>query len=217
MLILTRETNVEGANSTRGCDKDRHRTSYDARVEPTGAAPFLRPPEPPISLGNGDSNSTGTPKSGIGFPARSPVAESVRTSTQCQVWLDQLLPASTFEIEYAPDSSCDVLESTASRGQDVSVQVGNALRAGFRHLDTAQAYMNEDSVGEGIIHWSTDKKTSRTLSSDEKEKSSEDNDLERGVLGSRDDVWVTTKYAGGAKGPLGELKDSLDRVFLSQT
>ena len=39
---------------------------------------------------------------------------------------------------------------TALYGQDASTQVENAIKAGFRHIDTAQMYSNEDSVGAGI-------------------------------------------------------------------
>ena len=34
--------------------------------------------------------------------------------------------------------------------QDASAQVANAIKAGFTHIDTAQMYANEDSVGAGI-------------------------------------------------------------------
>lgn len=37
------------------------------------------------------------------------------------------------------------------RGQKLSRLIGQALRAGFRHFDTAQIYGNEASVGEGIL------------------------------------------------------------------
>ncbi|PSR75409.1 hypothetical protein PHLCEN_2v9167 [Hermanssonia centrifuga] len=40
---------------------------------------------------------------------------------------------------------------TALWQQDAAEQVSNAITAGFRHIDTAQMYANESSVGEGIV------------------------------------------------------------------
>lgn len=37
------------------------------------------------------------------------------------------------------------------RGTDASKQITDAIKAGFRHIDTAQMYGNEESVGQGII------------------------------------------------------------------
>ena len=39
---------------------------------------------------------------------------------------------------------------TALWQRDAAEQVTNAIKAGFRHIDTAQMYANEDSVGQGI-------------------------------------------------------------------
>ena len=39
---------------------------------------------------------------------------------------------------------------TALWQQDAAEQVANAIKAGFRHIDTAQMYANEESVGAGI-------------------------------------------------------------------
>ncbi|KAF7793208.1 hypothetical protein EIP86_004317 [Pleurotus ostreatoroseus] len=39
---------------------------------------------------------------------------------------------------------------TALWQQDAAEQVTNAIKAGFRHIDTAQMYANEESVGAGI-------------------------------------------------------------------
>ena len=40
---------------------------------------------------------------------------------------------------------------TALWQQDAAEQVSNAIKAGFRHIDTAQMYANEESVGAGIV------------------------------------------------------------------
>ncbi len=61
-----------------------------------------------------------------------------------------------------------------------------ALEAGYRHIDTAQAYGNEESVGRAL-------------------RSS-------GV--SREDVFVTTKFYPGAEDPALELEHSLSRLGL---
>ena len=59
-----------------------------------------------------------------------------------------------------------------------------ALEAGYRHIDTAQAYGNERSVGEGLA--------------------------ESGV--PRDDVFVTTKFYPARKDPVAEIERSLERL-----
>jgi diketogulonate reductase-like aldo/keto reductase len=59
-----------------------------------------------------------------------------------------------------------------------------ALEAGYRHVDTAQAYGNEESVGQGL--------------------------RESGV--PREDVFVTTKFYPGSKDPVAEIEKSLKRL-----
>jgi 2,5-diketo-D-gluconate reductase A len=61
-----------------------------------------------------------------------------------------------------------------------------ALEAGYRHIDTAQAYGNEESVGAGL--------------------------REGGV--PREDVFVTTKFFPRRKDPVRELEGSLRRLGL---
>jgi diketogulonate reductase-like aldo/keto reductase len=61
-----------------------------------------------------------------------------------------------------------------------------ALELGYRHIDTAQAYGNEESVGQGI--------------------------RESGV--SRDEIFVTTKFHPGRKDPVAEAERSLERLGL---
>lgn len=72
---------------------------------------------------------------------------------------------------------------TALYGQDASTQVVQALEAGFKHLDAAQYYSNEKSVGEGLAKY---------LSSTSQERSS---------------IFVTTKF--GKKRPGQTAKDVL--------
>ena len=59
-----------------------------------------------------------------------------------------------------------------------------ALEAGYRHIDTAQAYGNEESVGQGL--------------------------RESGV--PREDVFITTKFNPGRKDPVAEVERSLQRL-----
>jgi 2,5-diketo-D-gluconate reductase A len=61
-----------------------------------------------------------------------------------------------------------------------------ALELGYRHIDTAQAYGNEDSVGEGFRQSGLD----------------------------RDGVFITTKFYPGSVDPVGELQTSLRRLRL---
>jgi 2,5-diketo-D-gluconate reductase A len=59
-----------------------------------------------------------------------------------------------------------------------------ALEAGYRHIDTAQEYGNEESVGRAL--------------------------RESGL--ARTDVFITTKFFPGARDPAGELEQSLRRL-----
>ena len=61
-----------------------------------------------------------------------------------------------------------------------------ALELGYRHIDTAQDYGNEESVGKAL--------------------------RESGV--AREDVFVTTKFFPGGRDPLAELEHSLRRLRL---
>jgi 2,5-diketo-D-gluconate reductase A len=61
-----------------------------------------------------------------------------------------------------------------------------ALELGYRHIDTAQAYGNEESVGEGF--------------------------RQSGL--ERDDVFITTKFYPGSQDPVRELQTSLRRLRL---
>jgi diketogulonate reductase-like aldo/keto reductase len=63
-----------------------------------------------------------------------------------------------------------------------------ALELGYRHIDTAQAYGNEESVGQAL-------RESRI---------------------ARDEVYITTKFYPGARDPLAELEHSLKRLGVDQ-
>jgi diketogulonate reductase-like aldo/keto reductase len=71
-------------------------------------------------------------------------------------------------------------------GPDCVNAVRWALDLGYRHLDTAQAYGNEESVGRGL--------------------------RDSGV--PREEVFITTKFAGSREDPVGEVEQSLKRLGL---
>jgi 2,5-diketo-D-gluconate reductase A len=63
-----------------------------------------------------------------------------------------------------------------------------ALESGYRHIDTAQAYGNEESVGQGL--------------------------RDSGV--PREDVFITTKFDPGSDDPVAEAERSLRRLGVDQ-
>jgi 2,5-diketo-D-gluconate reductase A len=73
-------------------------------------------------------------------------------------------------------------------GQQCVDAVRWALELGYRHIDTAQAYGNETSVGQGI--------------------------RESGV--PRDEIFVATKFYPGNDDPVAEAERSLERLGLEQ-
>jgi len=76
----------------------------------------------------------------------------------------------------------------AAEGAQTSRAVGWALQAGYRHIDTAQAYGNERSVGEAL-----------------------------GASGvPREEVFLTTKFRPGRRDPERELEASLQRLGVDQ-
>ena len=98
---------------------------------------------------------------------------------------------------------------SALKRKDARDAVSAALHAGFRHLDTAQVYWNEESVGDGLRRWL----------GKERDDGAGGTDLLEEVEGRlslgrrrRDDVWVTTKF-GSDKGPIEALKESLRKVW----
>jgi 2,5-diketo-D-gluconate reductase A len=74
----------------------------------------------------------------------------------------------------------------APDGRQTADAVRWALELGYRHIDTAQAYGNEESVGEGF--------------------------RQSGL--SRDEVYITTKFYPGSRDPAHELEESLRRLRL---
>ena len=65
-------------------------------------------------------------------------------------------------------------------GRECADAVGWALEVGYRHIDTAQAYGNEESVGQGL--------------------------RESGV--PREEVFITTKFFPARKDPVAEVERS---------
>ncbi len=76
----------------------------------------------------------------------------------------------------------------ARRGRETEDAVRWALEAGYRHVDTAQAYGNEDDVGRALAA--------------------------SGV--SREDVWLTTKFYPRSRDPEAEAEQSLRRLGVEQ-
>ncbi|PWU24773.1 MAG: aldo/keto reductase, partial [Candidatus Rokuibacteriota bacterium] len=70
------------------------------------------------------------------------------------------------------------------RGREAVDSVRWALEQGYRHIDTAQAYGNEESVGKAL--------------------------RDSGV--PRDEVFVATKFYPGSKDPEAEAERSLERL-----
>jgi diketogulonate reductase-like aldo/keto reductase len=73
-------------------------------------------------------------------------------------------------------------------GPECEQAVGWALEAGYRHIDTAQAYGNEESVGRAL--------------------------RDSGVR--REDVFITTKFYPRRKDPAAEAERSLERLGVDQ-
>jgi len=76
----------------------------------------------------------------------------------------------------------------AAEGAQTTRAVGWALEAGYRHIDTAQAYGNERSVGEAL----------------------------RASGVPRQEVFLTTKFRPGRRDPERELQASLQRLGVDQ-
>jgi diketogulonate reductase-like aldo/keto reductase len=76
----------------------------------------------------------------------------------------------------------------AAEGAQTTRAVGWALEAGYRHIDTAQLYGNERSVGEGL----------------------------RASGVPREQVFLTTKFRPGRRDPERELQASLQRLGVDQ-
>lgn len=90
-------------------------------------------------------------------------------------------------------------------GQDATTQVLAALNAGFTHIDTAQVYHNEHTVGKALNEFF------------KSHKDKTDVDVEKGFSRPkrREAIWVTTKLGGGTGGAVGELHKSLKKVQFS--
>jgi diketogulonate reductase-like aldo/keto reductase len=73
-------------------------------------------------------------------------------------------------------------------GPECESAVRSALELGYRHIDTAQAYGNEESVGRAL--------------------------RDSGV--ARDEVFITTKFYPGSEDPAAEAQRSLERLGVDQ-
>jgi diketogulonate reductase-like aldo/keto reductase len=73
-------------------------------------------------------------------------------------------------------------------GEETENAVRWALEAGYRHIDTAQAYGNEESVGQGL--------------------------RDSGI--PREEVFVATKFYPGSKDPEAEIEQSIRRLGVEQ-
>lgn len=91
---------------------------------------------------------------------------------------------------------------SALRDQDASAQVIAALNAGFTHIDTAQVYHNEQTVGKALDEFFKSRKNKTDV------------DVEKGFYSPkrREAIWVTTKLGNGSAGAVGELHKSLEKV-----
>jgi diketogulonate reductase-like aldo/keto reductase len=95
------------------------------------------------------------------------------------------------EVEIAPGVALPLLGFGVFQipaGGETEQAVSWALEAGYRHVDTAQAYGNEADVGRA---------------------------LQASGL-AREDVFVTTKFATGRRDPVAELERSLDRLGIGE-
>ncbi|CAE6411147.1 unnamed protein product [Rhizoctonia solani] len=94
---------------------------------------------------------------------------------------------------------------TALFGKDATAYVLQAIEGGFNHIDTAQLYRNEESVGEALRQ-----------ALGETAVASSGTDVEKQKLGSsvRENIWVTTKYGGGIDAEKA-LDISLDKLGLA--
>ncbi|CAE6456631.1 unnamed protein product [Rhizoctonia solani] len=91
-------------------------------------------------------------------------------------------------------------------GKDATAYVVQAIEGGFTHIDTAQVYKNEESVGEAL----------RQAFGEAAPAGGDRSDIEKQRLGRlvRDDIWVTTKY-GGVIDAEEALDISLNKLGLS--
>jgi diketogulonate reductase-like aldo/keto reductase len=90
--------------------------------------------------------------------------------------------------------------------QDATAQVLAALNAGFTHIDTAQMYQNEQTVGKALSEFFKTRKDKTNVDVDV--------DVEKGFYSPkrREAIWVTTKLGSGTAGAVGELRKSLEKV-----
>jgi diketogulonate reductase-like aldo/keto reductase len=102
---------------------------------------------------------------------RSPFGESVPVQTLADGYI---IPTLALGVWQSPE------------GRDTEDAVRWALELGYRHIDTAQGYGNEASVGAGFRQSGLD----------------------------RSEVFIATKFYPGSQDPVGELESSLERLEL---
>ncbi|PVF96152.1 hypothetical protein CPB86DRAFT_523642 [Serendipita vermifera] len=103
---------------------------------------------------------------------------------------------------------------SAMRGKDAREAVLAALRAGFQHVDTAQAYQNEETVGSAIQEWFGNDTSVTYQAGDTVEYHLSRPGTRVTSPPRREDIWVTTKYNGNELGPLKSLEESLQKLNL---
>nr|CAD7194606.1 unnamed protein product [Timema douglasi] len=52
--------------------------------------------------------------------------------------------------------SAGIVHNSSSKPEEVELAVETALTAGYRHIDTAYNYNNEDAIGRALKRWLSD-------------------------------------------------------------
>ncbi|KAJ3500656.1 hypothetical protein NMY22_g19189 [Coprinellus aureogranulatus] len=73
---------------------------------------------------------------------------------------------------------------SVNKGKDIHQYIEQAIEAGFSHLDTAQWYNNEESVGQAVRNSGLD----------------------------RSELYITSKYSNGLKSARSSIQDSLSKI-----
>jgi diketogulonate reductase-like aldo/keto reductase len=95
--------------------------------------------------------------------------------------------------------------ATGHSGLDDTDYVLRAIEGGFDHIDTAQWYKNEESVGEALR---------RAFMNGVGENKRADLESQKISVLTREDIWVTTKYGGDGDAEAA-LDTSLKKVSIA--